>query len=312
MDEQRTILDYSAFIEDRKEGYDSEIFEKYTSYSEPKYPSLFFSKRGWCPFCQSAASHPAEKKVGIETDDPLRTDWMETNVWFCTNCGWWEIAHYEQSYADFLGQWSYSILRHGILKSFDVSNVDLPVGILRNQLAKTPDLIRQIHPVKMEQLVQSVFADFFDCEVEHCGRSHDNGIDLVVVQSDCPIVIQVKRREKAGSVESVGIVRDFLGAMLLKGYRHGVIVTTAHHFSREAKSAVELALTRDLVDTIYLVDVKRLLDILHLFRHDTTDPWCKYLPTYSALGCADQINNEGFNTVGSRIDLRKLLGKITK
>jgi hypothetical protein len=48
---------------------------------------------------------------------------------------------------------------------------------------------------------QSVFKDYFDCEVIHCGRSHDGGIDLILISADEPTVIQVKPRENPLVVE---------------------------------------------------------------------------------------------------------------
>lgn len=49
----------------------------------------------------------------------------------------------------------------------------------------------------MEELVASVFRDFYECEVEVVGKSNDGGVDVIVIDSDNPIMVQVKRRRNS-------------------------------------------------------------------------------------------------------------------
>ena len=72
--------------------------------------------------------------------------------------------------------------------------------------------------------------------------------------------------------------------MVLKPMRHGFIVTTAHHFSAEAKSSADRAITLDMVDTFELVDIRRFLDMLELVQLEPVDLWRQHLPSSHASG----------------------------
>lgn len=264
------ILDYSQFVEDRQ----SKVPE---GTSGPRQPDLFFSERGWCPFCKLRAG----KVYSVEGSEEQTWDsgWQKrTRAWSCNQCGWWEIEHFD-SIADSDIEWvEDTVLRHAVLRSFNPRDQELPVEVLKEHLKRHPQTLYSIHPTKMEKLVQSVFSEFYDCEVEHCGRSHDDGIDLILVNSHKPGAIQVKRRESAKSVESVKTVREVLGAMLLSRKRRGWIVTTADHFSSEARSAATRAITLDLVDAFELVDFNRFLDMFRQSSDDTGGLWRRFLP----------------------------------
>jgi HJR/Mrr/RecB family endonuclease len=125
----------------------------------------------------------------------------------------------------------------------------------------------------MEELVGFVFSDFFNCEVQYCGKSHDGGIDLVLVMADKPVLVQVKRRMKPTDVEPVSSVREFLGAALLAGHTDCIFVTSADHFSSVGQAAARKALTRGLVTRYDLIDRRRFLDILDLVRTTKTEVW---------------------------------------
>jgi hypothetical protein len=126
-----------------------------------------------------------------------------------------------------------------------------------------------MEPTRFERFVGDLLAAHLSCDVVHCGKSHDGGIDLILADSDIGhIPIQVKRRSTPGSVESVSLVREFRGAMLLKGYDRGILVTTADHFSNEAIEASTPS-PQDLVEQcIDLIDCRRLLDILNVVARD--------------------------------------------
>lgn len=81
------------------------------------------------------------------------------------------------------------VVLSAILRRFDAAAISLPLDVLRQALLVRERLLHDLHPRKMEQLVQSVFRDFFHCGVEHCGRTGDGGIDLALVLSDQPAIV---------------------------------------------------------------------------------------------------------------------------
>jgi restriction system protein len=168
-------------------------------------------------------------------------------VYECRNCGWWfydyayALDHYQPMDSEDRE------LYRGIVKRFDLSFSRAPLSNLREVIKRDPSLLYKISPRKMEEMVKYCFEAHFGCEVEHCGRSHDGGVDLVMVQADEPVLIQVKRRESPRKAESIGAVREFLGAMLLKRSRSGIFVTTADHFSADAVTAISWAIDEELV-----------------------------------------------------------------
>ena len=274
------ILDYSRFLEDDHRTGIGGI------HSAPKTKKLFFRKRGWCPFCrvnthsvyhiQESYSYPPEQLTDDPDYHPPGGGYIEqgksTEVWSCRTCGWWETTH------DYHDDWMWiHAIRHAILRTFEPNDIRLPVSSLRKHLFKNANTIYQIAPRKMEELVQSVFRDFFQCEVVHCGRSHDGGIDLILILSDEPTAIQVKRRAKQASVEPVSTVRNLLGATLLKTMKRALVVTTADHFSREARTAATAAVTLDLVESFDLVDSRRFLEMLQLIHTAEEENWRPYI-----------------------------------
>lgn len=254
------LLDYSNFIESKHaqsvDGTETKV-----------NMDLFFQQRGWCPFCKKDASkvYTSEGPYNRIEGSPTYT---LREVWACTKCNWWEMQHL---HAD---DWIYDRhLRHAVLQLFQPSDISLPVMSLRKHLRQQPDLIYRIHPTKMEELVQSVFQEYYQCEVLHCGKSHDQGVDLLLVNSDIQAIIQVKRRSAPKSVESVSVIRELLGATLLQEKQHSIFVTTADHFSPEAVLTVNRAVTLNIVKSFDLFDAKRFFEILGLLRLEKEEYW---------------------------------------
>jgi len=119
----------------------------------------------------------------------------------------------------------------------------------------------------MEALVQSIFRDFYNCDVEYYSSdtyAADGGIDLVAILSEGGLraAIQVKRRAK-DIAESVICIREFVGAMVMEGFQKGLYVTTGR-FSKPAREMSvrlgELACGRQL--SLELVGSAHLYDLL--------------------------------------------------
>ena len=237
-----TVLDYSEFIYDRAgHAYMEEEYQSSTT--DPKRPELFFTERGSCPFCRTHTSIVYERRLTEGDTDMSFGQHEHTRVWSCKECGWWEIEAKSGWHSDISGGSERTALYHGSLQSFAADDVAAPVSALRRYVARRPEVLNTVHPRKLEELVRSVFRDFFQCEVHYVGGPRDGGVDLIVVQRDQPFVVQVKRRSHFGAAEAVSTVRQFLGAMLLKGQSSGTIVTTAHSFSEAARSSATQAVT---------------------------------------------------------------------
>lgn len=172
-------------------------------------------------------------------------------------------------------------LNQGSLRVFDAADAKIPVEVLAAHVAKKSDLLHHVNPSVMETLVAAVFRDFFSCEVTHCGRSHDGGVDLLLVQGDQTIPIQVKRHAKPDAVEQVKVVREMFGVLFRDGYKRGMVVSTAKRFSPEAIKEVNKVIAENRCDTFELVDLDRFAGMLRLVRNpDEQPPWLDLLPRF--------------------------------
>lgn len=132
---------------------------------------------------------------------------------------------------------------------------------LAEEVRKNPEVIRATSAREFELFVGSIIRNFFVCEVYHVGKSNDGGIDLLAIESDNPIVIQVKRRMNPDSVEGVDVVRLLFASMFASGAKRGMLVTTAQRFSKQAAEWMHLPNLRDSGFEIDLVAFDRLLEM---------------------------------------------------
>jgi HJR/Mrr/RecB family endonuclease len=196
-----------------------------------------------------------------EIPEVFETDWgYPAAILACDRCGWWRQYSVGANLDGF-----YECERiSAALRSYNVSDIQVPVAALRQELKNRSALLSDLNPTKMEQLVGSVLSDFMDCEVVHTGRTSDGGIDLLLLKSDTPYVVQVKRRLREGQGEAVSSIREFLGATLLAGYKRGIYVTTATHYTNAAIDAASAAKSRSLVKKLHLIDRDKFLRLLSL------------------------------------------------
>lgn len=243
-------------------------------------PLQFFGKLGWCPFCAKDASVIHNKNTSFYYEFGPRRD-MTEDVWQCS-CGWWQIRYFsymedepeygEQEYKD----WQ-SIIHSAQLRKFDIGAKDIPIDILRSYLCQHENKIYNINDKKMEELVASVFREHFDCEVRIVGKSHDGGVDLLMIDGKEQTAVQVKRRESPNKTESVKEVRDFLGATLISDSTKSIFVTTADHFSRDAINTRDKIIEKKFVQSFDLLDYRSFMDMLQLHTENPTLIWQKYL-----------------------------------
>jgi len=231
----------------------------------------FYMPRGVCPFCKIQIPKVLE-----------RNDFAwNKQVWHCNNCGWWELENVYSSGGvyDCIAMEGY--YRYGIVKRFDQSDRNLPLDTLVNELNRRKNLLYKIHPTKMEELVKYVFESFYNCEVYHCGKSHDGGVDLVLINSEKPTLIQVKRRMNPESTESVSTIRDFLGAIMLNKVQNGIIVSTADHYSYESVKVSEKVIKENILSKFELINFKRFVEMLDVIGNKSNEPWKNYLEDYA-------------------------------
>ena len=239
-----------------------------------------------CPYCGSSLSKPLHI-------DSYRI-FMEVTVVLCAACGWWNTEEHlpvsqEDASTHYIAR---SIDRRAILKRYNPGQSDLPISTLSHHLMKDDRYLHFITPRKLEELVSDVFRETMNCEVHHLGGPNDGGVDLLLIQGEEQVVIQVKRREAPFPAEPVSSIREFLGAMVLKGIPKGLFVSTAHRFSPAAIQASRRAALTPVVEYIDLVDPVRLLAICKLYNNGQEPSWRR------SFTSPDNINDhaiEGFN-----------------
>ena len=121
--------------------------------------------------------------------------------------------------------------------------------------------------------MQSVY---HPCEAIHVGKPDDGGVDVVLIESNArKWVIQVKGRQNPLVGEPVTTIRNLLGTMVLERATHGMIFSTADHFTLRARQAVEKASKSHFF--VELVDKGKLNRLLGSVLPEK--PWLTYLQT---------------------------------
>lgn len=278
----RIVLDYSEYIEDRYEYAQKGPYGaiQKTDHRRPNDAQKFFSKKGHCPFCNIAANlvydHYDERPRFIDM-------FLFMKVWECEGCGWWEFSSEFSEEKDLIYEMDslhWAERKYAIVRRYDISKHQTPVRTLIAELRKNKQLLYEMEPHRLEYVAQYVFSSFYNCEVRHVGKSHDGGVDLIVVQSEEPILVQVKRRASPKAAESVSTVREFIGAMYLKNARHGIIVSTARRFSREAQSSARKIVEDRKFILFDLIDYGRFCSMLDVIKKDDDKPWKKFVEQY--------------------------------
>ncbi|CAB9493888.1 restriction endonuclease [Alteromonas macleodii] len=273
----RKILDYSDFI--RSTGH-QDRFKAPVGATQ-----LFFDEVSddICPFC-SIKTNETHFDSSFTYPDWLGGGYYDAKetVKKCPKCGWWRLRCNKVTTGDIDAR---SVeVTSGILKQYQIDDKNIPIRSLQEHLDKHNNDVIHIHDKSMEKLVQSVFREHFSCDVELVGKSHDGGIDLMFVDSDSPIVVQVKRRKKLEHIESVSCIREFLGATLLaapetvlgdgtsSNVKNCIYVSTCSKFSKPAKKAAQTAIEKGHVESYELYDFQRFCDVLKLYSGNN-EPW---------------------------------------
>ncbi|GAB4514745.1 MAG: hypothetical protein OHK0046_17260 [Anaerolineae bacterium] len=209
-----------------------------------------------CPYCRhklAAAVYEdnSEREFGVLLEH-------------CPNCTYWVwhyfvYAHISRppstaiAYTSFMGK----------LREFDEKFPEGCAEEIAAWIRRNPKRWHTIQPTRFEQVITDIFrANYTSADVTHVGKPDDGGVDIVYVDADKEKwLIQVKRREKADSSESVSTIRNLLGTLVLEDASRGIVVSTADHFSYQAYAAAHRASERGM--TIRLIDrfaLDRMLD----------------------------------------------------
>jgi len=261
--ERERIFDYSQGRTNRGSIWDTVSFSNETARGLYDH----FHKTKGCSYCH----HPMKEVLDIYLPlDEFGVESRHVRLWGCLNCGWWSQVRTNFE----LYGWSHEIRSVGILRTFETSDPQLPLTALKMELTKHPAILYDIHSKKFEQLVADVLGAHYDTEVTIVGRTNDGGIDLIYLEANVPAAIQVKRRQRPDRIETVVLVREFLGALMLEGFTKGKIVTTANRFSKGSYRTKEKALRRGLVEQFELIDAKRFYEMFRFHPHGKIRfPW---------------------------------------
>lgn len=237
------------------------MWHKYVTSFPRKFPA---QKK--CPYCKEILRRA---KQGNDQDiEDIKIGILET----CPNCNYW-MWHYIQG--TYIGRWSleayfYTALL-GKVREFDGV---LPVSCneeIASWIRKNPARWHSINPTALEKLVADIFrANYSQAEVSHVGKPDDGGIDVIYIDAEKhQWLIQVKRRERPEYVEPVSTIRNLLGTLFLNDASHGIVVSTADHFSYRAYDALNRAKEKGM--TIQLINRRVLNQMLTGLLTDR--PW---------------------------------------
>ncbi len=271
------ILDYSNYT--TKKGESGIV--NYTFVDTGK---KLFSHDSICPFCKEKINNTIFSNLISNRNDWLYGSFVEKeSVVQCPKCGWWEHKYTNQSDAIIDGIRANDIeINSAILKKYDDSDKDIPLSILRKYIEENPLKIYGINAHKMAELVRSVFSDFYPyCKVYDFGKTRDGGKDgLIVESSGKHIILQVKRRTSPSAVEGVSPIRELLGvAMLETEPTDCIFVTTADHYSKDAKLTAEKAIELKRVERFELYNCQDFLNLINITRKEPSALWKTLLKT---------------------------------
>jgi hypothetical protein len=211
----------------------------------------------YCDYCLT-------KLLKVEDQVHEEGNYRDYCLWYCRKCRFWQAcfrpdpSRYDIPPPDF----------HAYISKLREFDTNLPEGCseeLAMHIRQHPNLLHSFNPTRFEKFVADVFrANYANTEVLHVGKSHDGGVDVLLIDAENEKwLIQVKRRGSPSPSEGVGTIRDILGAMHLEEARIGIVVSTTKRFSQPAqKAAVKAGKVRNPV-TIHLIDkgaFNRMLD----------------------------------------------------
>jgi restriction system protein len=224
-------------------------------------------KNDLCPICLSKI----ERYRYIEPNDAgyrPSGNWLifDTLLHICHKCSWWHST--QEGLQNGNGQKVFSpYVYYPVIDKLDISTDTIALEDLKSNLLLRWDDRKLISAGKAESFVQSILKEHLSCDVFTAtanANSPDGGIDLHVCSKNGSIIsaVQVKRRIKRNS-EPVAEVRNFVGAMVIKGFQKGYFVTTAERFTSVAQKIPNQLKEINSRLELELIDGQKLFELLN-------------------------------------------------
>lgn len=195
----------------------------------------------------------------------------------CLRCGWWCVTYRlaETALMGLLRDSESYFHAYAVMRRFDPLALDTPLSVARDYLSRNPHKLARFDPYRFEDLVTDCLRDHFgDGEVIKLGGRKDRGIDIKAMRAGGKtVLVQVKRRSDFAKREGVRTIRHLHGVMLREGVPSGMVVTTAHDFTADAKADVAQAESRLRHYSMDLLPLADLLDLLGRARTPQRSPW---------------------------------------
>jgi hypothetical protein len=246
-----------------------------------------------CPICAGATRHVSFSS-NLYWGGSMREH--SSSLAHCDRCGWWRVGNdYWYSGNNNGVTWPRTISSEywPIIKWFTLASPEAPINALREHLRKHYSDMRSISAPKAEELVYSVFKEHYrGAEVKYfrgCTFTPDDGIDLVVVDTDGgQIAVQVKRRVSRTS-EPIEQVKSFVASFFMNGMRKGVYVALFSKFTRAAEAISQNPYLVAHGLQLELMDAERFYQILNSQALAAPEPvW------FTLLECKESCSDEGY------------------
>lgn len=212
-----------------------------------------------CPHCKTPLTKLRENINREKPNDGGSLTGMAYNAKFCMLCGWWVINStlVRSTSFDFNSD---KLAAVASLKNLDLSDLSIPIEDIRSFLTAKYDELQHLHPRLLEQTVASVLVpEGFTSLVT--GYTKDEGIDAIFYSPNGNETgIQVKQSKNKIGVEQI---REFTGALVMRGITEGAFVTTSD-YTRGAKKGAKEATKRGY--TIELYNAERFYEALKLYQ----------------------------------------------
>jgi hypothetical protein len=225
-----------------------------------------------CPYCGTSLDADTRSYSPHVPPSYQDIDWYGAR---CHRCNWWLVQKRDKEDNDITDVFCDELTMYeGIVAKFDPTVWREPLARVDAEISEYRKALDQLAPHQVEVLVGQLLSQYLNCDVLHVGRSHDKGIDLILLRADANIAVQVKHRlstRKAGS-EGVRPVREFVGALVTEGYKEGgMLVTTDVRFSRDAEECATKA-SREWAP-VNLVTVRQIQEFMGTFK---SNQWLEF------------------------------------
>jgi len=247
-----------------------------------------FINAKFCPLCE----HELLRSYDCTGSGLVEIEW---GLWHCAYCAYWQHWQLEQDHTETpsIREW---VALMSKAREFDGAIPDGCSQELASLIRRRPSIWNSLDPKGLEVLVADIYrANFADAEVLHVGQPNDGGVDVLFIESGGKQwLIQVKRRSRKSSAESVNTVRNLLGSLVVEGVPQGIVVSTADHFTYQAYRAANQASSQGyLVKLLDRGKIDRMLTPLLPSR-----PWAEALAKYIDEVSVRERLEEGLKKIG--------------